>query len=174
MGAIWCADNGCFGKGWPGARAWLDWLAGNADRVATCAFATLPDVVGDAKATLSRSLPHADAVRSLGYPVALVAQDGLENLTVPWDEIDALFIGGSTDWKLSEAARTLARTARARDKRVHMGRVNSLRRLRYASAIGCASADGTFITFGPSRNLPIVLGWARDVTEQTWIREALA
>jgi hypothetical protein len=34
-----------------------------------------------------------------------------------------------------------------------MGRVNSLKQLRYARDIGCASADGTFITFAPDTNL---------------------
>jgi hypothetical protein len=41
-----------------------------------------------------------------------------------------------------------------------MGRVNSLRRLRYADAIGCDSADGTYIAHGPDINLPALLGWA--------------
>jgi hypothetical protein len=30
-----------------------------------------------------------------------------------------------------------------------MGRVNSLKRLRYASAIGCDTADGTYVAFAP-------------------------
>ncbi|MET7951049.1 hypothetical protein [Micromonospora sp. NPDC005324] len=33
-------------------------------------------------------------------PAALVAQDGLKAPAVPWHAIDALFIGGSTAWKL--------------------------------------------------------------------------
>jgi hypothetical protein len=47
-----------------------------------------------------------------------------------------------------------------------MGRVNSLTRLRYAEAIGCDSADGTYIVFGPDVNFPKVLGWLRDVNTQ--------
>ncbi len=42
---------------------------------------------------------------------------------------------------------------------VHCGRVNSLKRLRYAASIGCQSADGTFLAYGPDRNLPVLLGW---------------
>lgn len=42
-----------------------------------------------------------------------------------------------------------------------MGRVNSERRYRYALAIGCDSADGTYLTFGPDQNLPDVLAWSR-------------
>jgi hypothetical protein len=40
-----------------------------------------------------------------------------------------------------------------------MGRVNSLKRLRYAQSIGCTSADGTIIAFGPAIRTPEVMGW---------------
>jgi hypothetical protein len=93
--------------------------------------------------------------------VAFVAQDGLESLTVPWDDFDVLFIGGTTEWKLGPQARALVADAKARGKWVHMGRVNSERRYRYAHAIGCDSVDGTYLTFGPDENLPKLLRWAR-------------
>lgn len=160
-GVIWCADNGCFGKGYPGDEKWLGWLATHADDAETCLFATAPDVVGDAPATLERSQPWLPKIRELGYPAALVAQDGLEHLDVPWDEFDVLFIGGSTEWKLGAAARHLIAQAKARGKHVHMGRVNSEKRYRYAASIGCDSADGTYLTFGPNKNLPDVLAWSR-------------
>jgi hypothetical protein len=164
MGAWICADNGCFGKGYPGDDKWFTWLQTlPADR---CRFATAPDVVGDAAATLVRSVPWLAKIRGLGIPAAFVAQDGLESLTVPWDEFDVLFIGGTTGWKLGRHARELVREAKARAKQVHMGRVNSLTRLRYAEAIGCDSADGTYIVFGPDVNFPKVLGWLRDVNTQ--------
>jgi hypothetical protein len=38
-----------------------------------------------------------------------------------------------------------------------------LRRLRYATSIGCHSADGTFLAFGPDRNLPRLLGWLTEI-----------
>ena len=158
-GVTWCADNGRFGKGWPGAEAWWAWIA--RQDPAGCLFATAPDVVGDAAATLVESLPWLPRIRSLGVPAALVAQDGLEALSVPWSEFDVLFIGGSTIWKLGHHARALAAEAKRHGKRVHMGRVNSARRYRYALDIGCDTADGTFLTFGPDRNLPKVLSWGR-------------
>lgn len=171
-GVTWCADNGCFGKGYPGDEAWISWLA-DMDP-ADCLFATAPDVVADAAATLARSLPMLPKIRALGYPAALVAQDGLEHLAVPWDEFDVLFIGGSTDWKLGPDARALVAEAKSRGKRVHMGRVNSERRYRYAAAIGCESADGTFLTFGPDRNLPQLLRWVTGQSVQPiLIQEAL-
>lgn len=47
----------------------------------------------------------------------------------------------------------------------HRGRVNSLKRIRYAGAIGCDSADGTCLvqSRNPDRYLPVMLGWQRDV-----------
>jgi hypothetical protein len=44
-----------------------------------------------------------------------------------------------------------------------MGRLNSRRRLRHAAAIGCHSADGTYLAYGPDKNLPKLLGWLNTV-----------
>ncbi len=168
-GVAWVADNGCFGKGYPGDIQYIAWLLANRDDAGTCLFATAPDVVGDAKETLKRSKPFLPVIRALGYPVALVAQDGLENLTVPWDSFDALFIGGSTEWKLGKHARNLVTEAKRRGKHVHMGRVNSKTRYRYAEAIGCDSVDGTYLAFGPDENLPKLLSWVDSIQNQTAI-----
>lgn len=163
-GVTWIADNGCFGKGYPGDEAWFAWLIRHAEDAPRCLFATAPDVVGDAQATLERSRPWLPRIRALGYPAALVAQDGLEHLAVPWDEFDALFIGGSTEWKLGPEARALVNEAKARGKHVHMGRVNSGKRYRYAEAIGCDTVDGTFLAFGPTQNLTRLRAWLREDT----------
>jgi hypothetical protein len=160
-GAEWCADNGVFGKGYPGDDAWWEWVERRAQiDPELCVFVVAPDVVADAAATLARSLPWLPKIRALGVPAAFVIQDGQEHLPVPWDEFDVMFIGGSTDWKLGPHARSLTAEAKRLGKHVHMGRVNSARRFRYAEAIGCDSADGTYIAFGPDINLPTVLGWA--------------
>lgn len=165
-GAPWCADNGCFGKGYPGDDAWIEWLESfTADERSRCAFAVAPDVVGDARATLERSSPWLERVRALGYPVAFVAQDGAEDVHPPWDQFDVLFIGGTTEWKLGQQARDVVNMAHDHGKAVHMGRVNSRMRLQYAVNIGCDSADGTFITFGPDKNLPRMRRWIREVNE---------
>lgn len=159
-GVTWCADNGAFSDRFD-ETSWWAFLLANVDDAAGCAFAVAPDVVGDAAATLERSLPWLSRIRGLGYPVALAAQDGLEDITPPWDEIDCLFLGGSTVWKLGEPARQLAREAKRRGLWVHMGRVNSERRWLYADAIGCDSVDGTHLVFGPDLGLPQLLAWQR-------------
>jgi len=160
-GVPWGADNGCFGKGYPGSAAWRAWLGRLAEHADRCLWASAPDVVGDAAATLDRSRPHLPTIRALGFPPALVAQDGLERLTVPWDEFDVLFLGGSTEWKLGPAAGELVADALAHRKRVHMGRVNSRRRWSYAEHLGCHTVDGTFLAFAPDTNLRRLLSWTR-------------
>lgn len=157
-GVTWCADNGCYSKKWDEVK-WWRFLVKNSSDLHGCLFATAPDVVGDAVATLELSRPWLPQIRNLGYEAALVAQDGLENLSVPWDEFDCLFIGGSTEWKLGPAVVELVAEANARRKWVHMGRVNSKKRYQYAKSIGCDSADGTFLVFGPLVNLPKLLRW---------------
>ena len=46
------------------------------------------------------------------YLAALVAQDGLECCVIPWDAFDVLFVGGTTQWKLSDPAYVLVREAK--------------------------------------------------------------
>jgi hypothetical protein len=95
-GWIWAADNGCFGKGYPGDEAWLSWLQRfNAEQKASCLFVTAPDVVGNSRESLARSLPFLPIIKDLEYPVALVTQDGMHPDDVPWQQIDWLFIGGT-------------------------------------------------------------------------------
>jgi hypothetical protein len=165
-GALWAADNGVFGAGYPGDAPWWSWLESRPFPRGRCLFATAPDVVADAAATLQRSGPWLDRIRGAGYPAALVGQDGLEDLPVPWEAFDVLFLGGSTGWKLGPAAAALVAEARARGKRVHMGRVSSRRRWSYAEHIGCDTVDGTFLAFGPDRNLPSVLSWTDQLALQ--------
>ena len=107
-----------------------------------CLFASAPDVLYDPAATLARLPDWSAAIRGLGLPVALVAQDGLERLEIPWDEFDALFVGGSTCWKLDKAAAWLTAEAERRGKWTHYGRINSVQR---ASRLRARphSVDGT-------------------------------
>jgi hypothetical protein len=148
----WAADNGRFSK--PETYSderYLAWLEKHRHAADRCLFAAAPDVVGDARATLEMSGPMLPQIRALGYKAALVAQDGLEALDVPWDEFDCLFVGGTTEWKLSEHAYSLVAEAKRRGKWTHMGRVNSWQRFRAAAAAGYDSADGTVLRFDPNR-----------------------
>lgn len=156
------ADTGLFGK----PKAWtldnyLRWLDEQQKITPPLLFATAPDVVGDAVATLRKSLPVLPQIQALGIPAAFVAQDGLEFIwnETPWEMFDCLFLGGSTDWKLGPVARDAVDEAIERGKWVHMGRVNSYARMELADEWGCDSTDGTFAAFGPYQNAPQIVGW---------------
>lgn len=133
---------------------------------ATVLFATAPDVVGDWSATLQRSLPWLERIRNAGVPAAIVIQNDATPATVPWGDVDVVFVGGTTDWKLGADVVEIVGEANARNVPVHMGRVNSLKRLAYAAWIGCTSADGTYLTFGPDKNLRRLLRWLDHVNSQ--------
>ena len=175
-GRDWCADNGVYGGTYPGDAAYLSWLGDRAHLAERCAFVVAPDVIErkadgtllpDAAGTLARSEPMLPGIRALGYPAGFAAQDGCETPgMIPWDCLDVLFLAGTTGWKLGPAARALTVEAHRRGKRVHMGRVNSRTRVQYAAAIGCDSVDGTYLAFGPDRNLPRLLGWLAELETQ--------
>lgn len=145
-GFTWAGDNAAFSD-W-NADAFVEMLW-RFRGVPGCVFVAAPDVVaivngepkGDAAATLERY--HQWRPLLAGWPRAFVLQDGQDVPTVPWDDIAAVFIGGSTAFKLGREVRTLVAYAKARGKWVHMGRVNTERRWRYAEAIGCDSVDGS-------------------------------
>lgn len=164
LGAAWCADNGAYTDKWT-ADVWWAWLQTRTPWASTCLFATAPDVVGDAAATEALSTPWLARIRGLGFPVAYVAQNGLKRL--PWGDFDVLFLGGDTAWKLGPEARAWTAEAVTRGVPVHMGRVNSEKRFRYAAAIGCSSVDGTYLTYAPAKLLPDVLAWQRGLGQQS-------
>lgn len=159
----WAMDNGAF-SGFDEV-AFLKMLDKHR-HVPGCLFVAAPDCVGQAEATLKLFYRWTGEIRAYGYPVALVAQDGLRVGQVPWNAVDALFIGGTDAFKLGPEARALADAARARGLWLHMGRVNSRRRLRYASRIGCDSIDGSGFSKWPATLLPRAAQWIREWTQQ--------
>lgn len=117
-------DNGCFKsfdrKGW-------ERLLEQADHDRPV-FVALPDIVGDAQRTAE--LFEAFRTRTQELPRALVLQDGIDRVRIPWDDIVAVFVGGSDTFKYSKAALDAARTAKRLGKWVHVGRVNTAARVR--------------------------------------------
>lgn len=149
---IWAADNGCFATRWD-AKTWLNWLESK-PQPETAVFATVPDIVADHHATMKRWTQWNPVVRELGYKPAFVLQDGATLGDIPWEELDALFIGGSTDFKLSNIAQEATQQAKRLHKWVHMGRVNSYKRMKLAKEWQVDSTDGTYLAFGPDVNTP--------------------
>ncbi len=161
-GVNWALDNGCFSAQWSPDR-WLSTLERYADED-RCLFAVVPDVVGDSDATDDLWIEHAGTVRSLGYRPAYVTQNGCERIP---DDAAAVFAGGDDGWKLGDNNAALIADAKRRGLWTHMGRVNSLRRLRFAAFHGYDSVDGTFLAFGPDLNLPRLLRYLRAAQEPT-------
>jgi hypothetical protein len=150
--ARWAADNAAFSRFDGDAyEAMLDVIAPYG---AGCLFVTVPDVVADADATLGLWDKWAWRVARLGLRTAYVLQDGVTERMVPWHTADALFIGGTTAFKLSAEARDLAQRGKALGKWIHMGRVNTGPRLRYAQHIGCDSVDGSGFARFPDAMFP--------------------
>ena len=152
----WAIDNGAFSDF--NAERFLLLLEKTRGKPC-CRFVACPDVVGDATVTRTRFDFWEPMIHSLGFPVALVAQDGLTVKDTPWMRLDALFIGGTTTFKLGHTARVLAAYAKARGKWLHMGRVNSRQRLHYAERIGCDSVDGTCFSRWGNVWIPKGLQW---------------
>ena len=139
-GQKWAADNDAF-LAWDEIK--FRRMLESRKHVPGCLFVSVPDVVSDAKLTRDRFFSWHEQISLMGYPLAFVGQDGIENLDVPWDIFGTWFIGGSTEWKLSQASRDLVRESKKRGKWVHMGRVNSLSRISRAYHWGCDSIDGS-------------------------------
>ncbi|MEU5946292.1 hypothetical protein ABZ793_12110 [Micromonospora sp. NPDC047465] len=182
----WIADNGIYSNAYPGDKGYLRWLDSHADQRARCRFAVAPDVVADHQGTYARSLPMLRPIREVVGRVAFCAQNGATPTTMPWDQIDAVFLAGIVEcvpcgwvpaietlpqticrhcgrqlveWKVSDMAAAITAEAKSLGKWVHMGRVNSEQRLTRAREMGVDSADGTYIAYGPDINLIRLLGW---------------
>jgi hypothetical protein len=159
------ADNGCFSARWE-HRHWLRWLL---DQPRTIRFAVAPDVFhpdgSPAHAeTLERWRTYGPLIERHGFAPAFVCQIGSSPDTVP--DAPVLFLGGDDKWKEGEVARAITWKAKAEGRWVHMGRVNSERRLRIAAEFGCDSCDGTYLTWGPDTNLPKILRFLARVDAQ--------
>lgn len=154
-GLPWAADNDAF-LAWdePRFRKMLETVRG----MSGCLFVVSPDVVADHEQTVVKWHEWMDDMQ--GLPRAFVAQDGLDMESVPWDDMACLFIGGSSEFKLGMEAHEAVTEANRRGLWVHMGRVNTRQRFRWAKSIGCDSVDGTAFSRFRRTHLPWALDWA--------------
>lgn len=160
----WAMDNGAF-SGFD-ASAFITMLETFHGRQG-CRFVVAPDVVADPHQTLHRWPFWSRLIRGVGFVPALAAQDGLTIPQVPWSDIGALFIGGTTEWKTGPSAAALIAFAKARGLWVHMGRVNTERRIWHAARLGCDSFDGSGFSRWPDIRIPKGLQWTDDALMQT-------
>lgn len=143
----WALDNGCF----------TEWNPDNfrhslrrSKLVHAPLWVAVPDVVADAEATLKRWHKWH---RQIDFPLAFVCQDGHEPQDVPQKAM-CCFIGGSTEWKLNNADKF-----KGVAKLLHIGRVTTLGRLKWAKQIGADSVDGSGFFRGRGKQYNDFIEW---------------
>jgi len=119
-------------------------------------FVVTPDRPYDAERTRAMAAEHVPVIRGVGYagPLAIAVQDGMELDDA--DGFDAIFVGGSTDWKWGTAEKWAAH-ANQTGRWCHIARVNTIHRVRQCVDMGAHSADGTGIFRGNKTQLAGVL-----------------
>lgn len=105
-------------------------------------FAVLPDIVAGGLQSLEYSLSWRDRLRAC--PTFLAVQDGMTaaHVAPALDGIAGIFVGGSTEWK-ERSLPTWGSLARQQRVKLHVGRVNTARRIFLSEAAGATSFDGS-------------------------------
>jgi hypothetical protein len=141
----WFFDNGAF-EDWRAERP-FDGEAFRADLARIDGsdppdFIVAPDIVGGGAASLEQSCAWLAELRAQPWPVYLAVQDGMEDLSLPLDAFDGVFLGGTLKWKCKTAAHW-ATVARAAGLPLHFARCGTERRVNFARALGVASLDSS-------------------------------
>lgn len=126
-------------------------------------WVTVPDVVADADATFKRFEKWKYIKDDYDIPIALVLQDGMRKQDINYSLIDAVFVGGTTEWKYDETLQGICKFAKKKNLWVHMGRVNSVSRTRYAYMLGCDSIDGTGFSMYSDKHLKPRLKYIKEL-----------
>lgn len=150
-------DSGAFERA-------VDLLGEGADWV------VIPDIVVGGLSSLDFSLTWIDRLASCRR-LLLAVQDGMapELVRPLLSRRIGIFVGGSTNWKLSTMC-GWGRLAHEVGCYMHVGRVNTVRRIRLCSAAGADSFDGTSASMF-SDTLPM-LDAARRSRDLFCVREA--
>lgn len=160
---VWGADNGCFTEF--KENKFMNMLENIKDGP-NGKFVCCPDVVGEFEQTIELFEEWQPKIKEYKQPVALVLQDGATTENIPWDKFDALFIGGSTEWKLGKEAANITKKAKQKNMWVHMGRVNTAKRIKYAISIGIDSIDGMSFSRFHKTHLPKGIEYIKNFSNQ--------
>ena len=123
-------------------------------------WVAVPDVVGDAEATNKMWGRYHGKI---DFRKAFVVQDGHEPQDVPKDA-HAVFIGGSTNWKLNNAEKF-----KGVSNWLHIGRVNTESRLRWAKDLGADSVDGTGFFRGDKKQKQAFIDFFEGRRQKEWV-----
>ncbi len=148
-------DNGAFSawdskaNRWDESRwsvdAWRRLIFWASSQMQEPRWAIVPDVPGNAEATLER---YARFAAEIPFPRALAVQDGMTVEQAASVKPDVICIGGTTEWKWASVEEWAGAFPR-----VHLLRCNMPDKLWYLQKLGIESCDGT--------------GWARGNRTQT-------
>jgi hypothetical protein len=107
----------------------------------------LPDIVEGGLASLDYSLRWKERLRGMPTKLLIAVQDGMQISDVASLLCPAvgIFVGGTTEWK-EATAQAWGSLARRRNCHLHVGRVNSARRIRICAAAGANSFDGSGVS----------------------------
>lgn len=116
----------------------VDKMGENADWI------VLPDIVAGGMRSLDYSLAWLDRLRGLPTPLLIAVQNGMNEDDVRGflSPSVGIFVGGDTEWKEATAV-AWGSLARKRNCYLHVGRVNSARRIAICAAAGASSFDGS-------------------------------
>lgn len=135
-------DNGRYAV-WSSGKEWSSKnFRTYLDRASEIGYApewlVVPDVVGNALATLEEWEKWTPRLDSYGWRLALAVQDGMTvDMAAKLDRApDVIFVGGTTEWKWRYAREWCSSFGR-----VHIGRVSTKRRLWMAQDCGAESSD---------------------------------
>lgn len=141
----YAVDNGA----WKAYQQGLEWQADPFVRLvqrlgAGADFVVAPDIVAGGHASLRLSLSWLPRLLDQCERVLLPVQDGMTPAHVlpHLSRRVGVFVGGSTEWKLANL-RSFCAAAVSVGAWAHVGRVNSVKRIRACLAAGASSFDGT-------------------------------
>lgn len=165
----WALDNGAWSAFKAGTAFDGDAFKRAAEEAGRLDFVVCPDVVMDADGTremietwLPWTLANADAAHIL-----LPVQNGMEADSLPLSAGIGVFVGGDDQWKERTLPHWRAVT-NAAGAYLHVGRVNTERRLRSCTANRVDSCDGS----GASRfsiHAEKIARWMREGEAQGWM-----
>lgn len=147
-GQPYALDNGAYRAFLRGQSLDVDAFAKSVDRFGENAqFVVLPDIVCGGAESLDLSLSWLNRLADLPTRKLIAVQDGHDWNSVASFVADdvGIFLGGSTEWKLMTMPYWGAR-CRASGIYLHVGRVNSVKRVRMCLASGANSFDGSGVS----------------------------
>jgi len=117
-------------------------------------FVVLPDKVAEGLQSLEFSLNWLEVLKR-DYPhfsYALAVQDGMDEKSVEEviEKVDYLFVGGTLKWKLQTGEKWV-KLAHKHNKKCHIGRVGTAKRVRWVRRIKADSIDSSLPLFSKSK-----------------------